>query len=307
MNKQQYIIATEKYIKTLPSSKKSDDTIKSYKKVLNQFCDFLTNDNEITPLTIVEWRTSLYERVSSNTITNYLTVLHAFFESAIRLGIVSSNPVLKEEIPEEQQREYDLLNSREIEQLLSADVPTNLDSKMACRNQAIMVLFLQTGMRNSELRSLRLCDLDFDGCTITIKHGKGDKRRLVPFPSKARELVKAYLESGIRPQIARQNDYLFGTDADENGHSTNGQIWKQFSSQGLCRLVRSYTKNGCQHSVKTHTLRHAAASNWDDKDIPLRDIQRNLGHSNISTTEHIYVTILNNKKSALKVNDALSN
>lgn len=274
---------------------------------MGEFGDFLPNDGDITPTTVVDWRTTLYERVSSNTVTNYLTILHAFFESAVRLGIIESNPVLKEEIPAEKQREYDLLNSHEINQLLTADAPTHLAGKMACRNRAIMVLFLQTGMRNSELRSLRLCDLNFDSCTITIKHGKGNKRRTVPFPVGARELVKIYLESGIRPLTVAQNDYLFGADADEHGHSTNGKIWKPFTSQGLCRLIRSYTKNGCSHSVKTHTLRHAAASLWDDQNVAMRDIQNNLGHSSIMTTEHVYVTILNNKKSALKVNDALAN
>lgn len=306
MNKQQYLSATAKYIQALPSAKKSNDTVKSYSKVLRQFGEYI-KDEEITPATVIEWRTSLYGHVSNNTIANYLTVLHTFFASAERLGLVAENPVLEQEIPEEQQREYDLLNSDEIDLLLNSDVPTNLDSRMQARNQAIVVLLLQTGIRNSELRNLRVKDLDFATCTITIRRGKGDKRRVVSFPPKARELVKAYLNSGIRPQCATDSDWLFGTDADKHGHSTNGQIWKQFSSQGLCRLIRCYTKNGCDHSVKTHTLRHAAASNWDDKGVPMRDIQRNLGHSSMTTTEQIYVSILNNKKSALKVNDALAN
>lgn len=302
------------YLSALKIITTSEHTYVKYESVLNDFTACLEQHyaeqtaDEITPEMILTYQKAIRERgVSINTTIQYLTVLHAFFAWCVAHKFYTEQPIDETDIPEPEEIRYDLLNMDEINQLLTQDAPSRLDSRMQARNQAIVVLLTLSGMRNGELRALRLKDLDFDDGTITITRGKGNKSRSVPFPPKARELVKLYLESGIRPKTATQNDYLFGTDADKKGHSTNGAIWKPFSSQGLCRLVHCYTKNSCNHSVKTHTLRHAAASNWDDKDISMRDIQRNLGHSSITTTEHIYVTILNNKKAALKVNDALAN
>lgn len=302
------------YLSSLRVVTPSEHTYTKYESVLNDFGACLeqhygdTTANEITPEMILSYQQAIHERgVSINTTVQYLTILHAFFGWCVAHKFYAEQPIDETDIPEREEIRYDLLNMDEIDQLLTNDVPSRLDRRMQARNQAIIVLLTLSGMRNGELRALRLKDLDFEDGTITITHGKGNKSRSVPFPLKARELVKLYLDSGIRPATATENDYLFGTDADEHGHSTNGAVWKPFSSQGLCRLVKCYTKNSCNHSVKAHTLRHAAASNWDDKDISMRDIQRNLGHSSITTTEHIYVTILNNKKAALKVNDALAN
>lgn len=301
------------YLSALKVVTPSEHTYKKYDSVLNDFGTCLeqhyptATDAEITPEMILIYQKTIHERgVSINTTIQYLTILHVFFGWCVAHKFYAEQPIAEGDIPEFEQIRYDLLNGDEIDQLLTSDVPTRLDSRMQSRNQAIIVLLTTTGLRNSELRNLRLKDLDFDGGTITVLHGKGNKCRSVTFPPKARTCVKAYLESGIRPTTATENDYLFGTDADEHGHSTNGAVWKPFSSQGLCRLVRCYTKNSCNHSVKTHTLRHAAASLWDDRHVDMRDIQRNLGHSSITTTEHIYVTILNGKKAALKVNDALA-
>ncbi len=62
-----------------------------------------------------------------------------------------------------------------------------------------MVLLLQAGLRSDEVRSLTPADLDFENGAITVRHGKGDKRRTVPFPATARAAMQDYLNSGYAP------------------------------------------------------------------------------------------------------------
>lgn len=305
MNRTDFQKYSEQYIASLPSSKKSDKTVITYGVVLKKFSEYLNKidfDGEISPLTLVNFRTEMYStEVKSNTIAYYLTVLHTFFEWALRMGLTEQNPVQREEIPKLQEIDYDLLSLDEIKKLLT-EFPKGIKHKTALRNRAIVILLVQVGLRNSELRLLPLSALDFEKGCIETRHGKGDKRRVVAFPTLARQLIQEYLKSGVRPSNLSPNDYLFGTDCDENGKTTNGKVWKPFSPQGLLGLVNRYTRLCCGHEVGVHCLRHCAASLWDNLGIEMRDIQNALGHSSISLTEKIYVSVLNKSKSANSIN-----
>lgn len=308
MNRTEYNNFSAQYINTLPSLKKSDLTIRSYKMVLSKFGEYLNglNDGEqqITEITIVNFRSALYSAgVKTNSIANYLIILHGFFEWAIRMKLVNTNPVEIEEIPKQQEVEHDILSLDEIKKVLT-DIPPYINRKTALRNRAIVVLLVQVGLRNAELRTLPLSALDFENGCIKIMHGKGDKQRIVAFPALSRQLVQEYLKSGVRPSNLSPDNYLFGTDADESGHSTDGKIWKAFSSMGLLTLVNRYTRLCCGHQVGVHALRHCAASYWDNLGVKMRDIQTALGHSSIQTTERIYTHILNKSKAANLINQA---
>lgn len=307
MNRTEFEKYSSQYIDTLPSTKKSIKTIQSYSVVLKKFADYLNTlpyDGEIEPITVVNFRTELYStKLKTNTIRYDMTVMHTFFSWAKRMHLIEQNPVEREEIPKEQQIEYNLLSLDEIKTVLT-ELPPRINRKTALRNRAIVILLVQAGLRNSELRMLTPADLDFGNKCIEIKHGKGEKRRVVAFPALARQLVQEYLESAVRPPYLSLNDFLFGTDSDENGFSTNGRIWKPISAQGLLGIVNRYTRLCCGHEVGVHALRHAAASLWDDMGIGMRDIQNALGHAAISTTEKVYVSVLNKSKAANKINVA---
>ena len=309
MKRTEYLSHIDQYINALPSMERSEQTIKAYAVALLSFSIFLKENGieEITPLSVVAWRTDLAEKdTAANTVRQYLLRAHTFFAWCVRMNVLNENPVLLEEIPQPKAIEYSLMELNEIESVLESN-PKNINRKTACRNRAIVILLIQVGLRNSELRSLTPCDLHYEQNTITVRHGKGDKRREVAFPSLAQEAVKEYLKSGIRPRFAKDTDPLFGTDADEHGHSTGGKLWKELSSAALRGIVKRYVKNTSgKEDAYPHLLRHAYASLCDHKNVPLRQIQLTMGHSSPATTDRIYISILDKGKAAQTVNEAFN-
>lgn len=309
MKRTEYRDAVRNYEDALPSAGKSAKTIKSYSIILRKFGEYISGregEAEITSADIIRWRASLFsEHVSNNSIKQYLSVLHGFFNWCMRMHYIDKNPVDAKEIPGASDIDYNLLNMDEINELLWSNKKSKTPHTI--RNRAIVVLLLQTGIRNSELRSLRVSDLDFENSRITVQHGKGDKRRTTCFPALSQEAVKNYLSCGIRPASCKDADYLFGTDAkQEFGKRQCGEEWHQLSSESLLGIVNRYTERVCGHKVGVHTLRHAAASVWDDRGVPMRDIQNALGHSSISTTERVYVKVLNTARAANTITLALN-
>lgn len=314
MNKQQYQTAYTKYLNSLPSMKKSSKTVSTYSLSLRKFDDYLKSvehTGSITPIDVVSFRTELSTTgIKINTVKQYLTALHAFFEYALRMKLVDENPVHLEEIPKAEPIEYDLLTMDEIKTAIAnTTCPKGMARELFARNRAIVLLFLQAGLRNAELRSLTPADLDFEKCTITVKHGKGDKKRMIAFPTAAREAVKEYLGSGVRPGWLTDKDWLFGSDCDKNGHSTYGKEWHQLSSYALLLMIRRYIAGctGKENGVKVHALRHAFASVVAEIGVPIRTVQLALGHSSVQTTEKIYTNVLNRTAVAESINTALDN
>lgn len=310
MTHAEYKKAVGQYLSALPSLNKSERTQEAYRAVLSAFDAFVgkyladgQNGSQIGKLAVVSWRSALAEQNSTNTVHHRLVCLHTFFVWACRMGLCDSNPVDKEEIPELEEIEYDLLTYDEIKEIL-LKMPKGIHAKTSCRNRAIVLLLCMAGLRNSELRNLRLSDLDFDNGTIAVRHGKGDKSRTVAFPALCRTAVQEYLASGVRPESVGVNGLLFGTSADENGHGRTAE-WHEITAQGLLGMVNRYTEKCCGHSVCVHALRHAAASLWDHLNITPSEMQQALGHASVTTTMGIYRHVLKSDKAAKSINAAL--
>lgn len=303
MNRTEYLKAKDAYISALPSMDKSAMTIRTYDLALRKYADFLKDDEQTTPLSVVKWRTALFDSgIKPNTIRQYSLCLHGFFDWCIRMNLTRENPVKIEEIPREIDRTYDLLNLSEIETLLAARPPVS--RKTMFRNYTITVMLILTGLRNQELRMLTPKDLDFERGTILVSResAKGSKERQAAFPRQVQEVVKTYLEQ-IRPQELSDDDYLFGSYADDEGGTSKSTEWHALASTSLTRLVKNWVRKRTGHlNIGSHDLRHAYASYAAEKGVPLRALSLSMGHASERTTSKIYISILDKSSAAQTVN-----
>ena len=144
------------------------------------------------------------------------------------------------------------------------------------RERAMLELFYGTGLRNSELRYLRMGQLDLSRGLLRIDHGKGGKGRVVPLGEEALAWLEEYLAQ-VRPSLVQSPDHdlVFpGLIAREIGR---GQLAKLFQ-----RLGR---EAGLEKTVTPHVLRHSCATHMLRRGASIRHLQTLLGHSCLDTTQ----------------------
>lgn len=302
-----------RWIATEKAMKQSAHTIKAYDLAWRKLGEFLSksNETEITPLVLNEWKVDLLNSgLANNTVNLYMGSISRFLSWCVRMKVIAENPMDEVEIPKYTMEKQTIPTKSEILKLINHR-PYILSSKKPIRNHAIVGLICLTGLRSDELRSLRLGDCDFEKEFILVRNGKGGKERKVPFPKKARELIREYLRSGLRPDWCTDEDYLFGSGNADDGqeglepNETKVKEWHKMDASVLGRIVKSYGKRVIGKNIHPHTLRHCAASLWDDADVSMRDVQKALGHSSITTTERVYMHILDDTKATSVINDAL--
>jgi integrase/recombinase XerD len=165
-----------------------------------------------------------------------------------------------------------VLTSDEVESLL--DQP-DASRPLGLRDKAILELIYATGLRVSELTSMRLDQLHLDA-GYAVARGKGDKERLVPMGDWANEALIDYLRKG-RPKLMRfnQEQTVF-----LNHHG------KGLSRQGVWKNIKRYAlQAGIGKSISPHMLRHSFATHLLENGADLRSLQALLGHADISTTQ----------------------
>jgi site-specific recombinase XerD len=165
----------------------------------------------------------------------------------------------------------DLLTRLEVEALLAAcsrRAPTGI------RNRVILALAWRSGLRIGEVLALRPKDVDVEAGTVTVQHGKGDRRRVVGVDAGTLALVEDWLV--VRKSLPRRQDApLFMTLG-------GGAIDPSYVRHLLPRLAR---KAGIEKRVHAHGLRHAFAVELDREGAPMPVIRDLLGHSSVATTD----------------------
>ncbi|HXG52272.1 MAG TPA: site-specific tyrosine recombinase XerD [candidate division Zixibacteria bacterium] len=164
------------------------------------------------------------------------------------------------------------LSEEEIRLLLDQPDPRR---PLGLRDQAMLELLYASGLRVSELISLRLPQLDLEGDYLVVQ-GKGSKVRAVPFGRWAKERLLRYLAEG-RPRLlkGRSSSALF---INRSG--------RPLTRQGFWKLIKGYARAaGLQKKISPHTLRHSFATHLLERGADLRSVQSMLGHADISTTQ----------------------
>src|SRR3954451_19992742 len=171
------------------------------------------------------------------------------------------------------------LSLEEVDRLLEQPDPA---TPRGLRDKALIELLYATGLRVSELISLRAGDLNLDDGYLTCI-GKGDKQRMVPLGHEAADWVRRYMREG-RPALLRKKSspWLFANARDGGSLSRVG-FWKVLKQYGV--------KAGISRDLSPHVLRHSFATHLLERGADLRMIQMMLGHADLSTTQ-IYTHVL---------------
>jgi len=171
------------------------------------------------------------------------------------------------------------LDLEEVDRLLAQPDPS---TPRGTRDKALIELLYATGLRVTELLSLKAGDISLDAGYLTCI-GKGDKQRIVPIGHAAADWVRRYVAEA-RPALlkGRKSNWLF----------VNAKGGTQLSRVGFWKVLKEYgIKAGVSRGLSPHVLRHSFATHLLDRGADLRAIQMMLGHADLSTTQ-IYTHVL---------------
>lgn len=265
----------------------SYNTIVSYERDLNQYLAYLDNRgihelSQIDRFVIMDFLTFLKEEnKSSTTIIRMVSSLRKFHQFLRQERHTDTDPMQYIDTPKKRQSLPKTLSIEEVEKIIEAPDTTTV---LGIRDRAILEVMYATGLRVTELITLKLSDLHLTiGLLKTL--GKGDKERIVPLGDQAIDWINTYLEKS-RPELAIKNK----SDATNDVLFLNYQ-GKPFSRQGIWKNLKIYvTEVGIEKDVTPHTLRHSFATHLLENGADLRIVQELLGHADISTTQ-IYTHI----------------
>lgn len=236
--------------------------------------------------------------LSPRSVARRLSCFKQFFGFLFAEGIRNDDPTSSLDSPRQGARLPKYLSEQEVDALLAE--ARRGESPKDLRRTAMLEIFYATGLRVSELASLPLAAVA-RGRPILIVRGKGNKERMVPIGTPAREAITAYMEvrESFLPAGKTSSPFLFPART-KAGHVSRGTI-----SGALKDLA---IKAGISVSrVSPHVLRHSFASHLLAHGADLRSLQQMLGHADISTTQ-IYTHVLDERlRDLVESNHPLAN
>ncbi len=269
----------------------SKNTVKSYKRDITQFCNFLqklnqeTKINKVNSLYIKKWIIDLsLSKNSKKTLARKVSSLKSFFKFAQKKDILSNNPTEMIKPPKIESKLPKYLNVDEVFSVIEINPDPN--TYQSVRDTAMLELLYSSGLRVSELTGITINDINFDLEIIKVK-GKGNKERIVPVGKKALDAINEYLKIRKNLKMPVNTSHLF--------LNKYGKPLSPRTVQNL--MVKRRLSTGIRTDATPHTLRHTMATHLLESGADLRSIQEMLGHSSLSTTQkytHLDITKLTN-------------
>lgn len=272
----------------------SPNTIKSYSGDIERFQRYLSkNGKTLTSFSkeeIVDFFDSMKaEGLSIPSITRMLSSIRGLCKYLLIEGIISDDPSENLQSPKKWQTLPKALSLKEIMELLNVKEETIKHRSLQrsaltkteilhLRDSTMLELLYSSGLRVSELISLKVADVDFTAGFLRVI-GKGSKERVVPINQRVVESLKTYIKTA-RPILLKEknSEYLFIT--------FRGSL---MTRQRFFQTIRSYGKV-LGIKLSPHTLRHSFATHMLEGGADLRSLQKMLGHSDISSTQ-IYTKV----------------
>jgi len=254
------------------------NTVESYSRDLRKFADFAENLEILDPgrvdsILVISFLLHLKDNgLSSRSTARTLSALRTFFRYLTREQIISADPTVNIESPKMRPHLPSVLSIGEVDALLGKP---DVETGRGLRDRAMLEVLYATGVRVSELVSLKLGNINLD-VGYLLAFGKGAKERVVPLGETAQEYLKTYLLAS-RPVLlrGRTSAHLF----------LNGR-GERLSRQAFWKIVKRYAlQAGIRKKLSPHTLRHSFATHLLERGADLRSVQMMLGHADISTTQ----------------------
>jgi integrase/recombinase XerD len=256
----------------------SERTLAAYQRDLGKLFRFLQGRGRSDPGTItsMDLREFVYELNDSglapSSIRRAISSLRTYFAFLLEEGLLTSDPSERLESPRAGRPLPEVLSVEEVLRMLESPAP---DHSMYWRDRSILEVLYATGVRVSELVTLKLVDLELEEGFCTV-FGKGSKERMVPLGSPARGALERYLRE-VRPSLDRGRG--------------RGVVFLNLRGNPLTRMTiwnlvrKAALEAGIHRSVSPHTLRHTFATHLPEGGADLAAVQELLGHADISTTQ----------------------
>jgi integrase/recombinase XerC len=254
----------------------SSHTTLAYQTDLEQFLQFLIiqfevdNLNKATTQMIRSWLASLMElNVTPRSVIRKISTLKSFYKYLMRNELIEKSPMEKISSPKTSKKLPVFVENASIQKLFESNFDLFEDSQDGKRDKLILLTFYSTGIRLSELRSLRISDIDLYNQQIKVL-GKRNKERIIPITAELTNEIGSYLnEKGIT------GIFLF---EDNTG--------KQLSPRWVYGMVHKYLSQVSTIEKRSpHVLRHTYATHLLNKGAELNGIKELLGHANLSATQ----------------------
>ena len=258
----------------------SKNSLSAYRRDLTLFAHWLELDSECTKsiYQVVEADLTAYMASKrddkASTANRRLTVFKRFYRYALRQHLVEQDPCLKLRAAKQAQRFPKVLSEEQITTLLNT--PDTAEA-LGLRDRTMLELMYASGLRVSEIVSLKTVALGLNEGVVRVVNGKGGKERLVPFGAEAGDWLRRYLQEA-RPVL------LEGKTCQEvfvGRHTGSG-----LTRQAFWSIIKRYAQLAdIKVPLSPHTLRHAFATHLLNHGADLRVVQLLLGHADISTTQ----------------------
>lgn len=264
-------------------------TINSYLKDIEEFQNFLKTNGFGTLLKISNnipryYLAFMNEKYASRSVARKLSSLRSFYNFLLREEVIEANAFGNTTTPKIEKTLPKLIYEEEIDNMFSAIDEQTIIGK---RDYAILELLYGTGIRVSELTSLRIQDIDYYNNNIIVI-GKGSKERYVPFHMGVKEALSNYINFS-------RNELLKKAETEHTDILFLNFRGKPLTPRGVRVILNNLNEAAMNtNNISPHMLRHSFATTLLNNGADLRSVQELLGHQNLSTTQ-IYTHISKEK------------
>lgn len=279
--------AIEQFITYLHNVKKTSvNTELSYRRDLKKLFLFLRSKGltdlvDVKKEDLEEYVASMKEQhFATATVSRNIASMKAFFHFLCQEKLIEKDISESLKAPKIEKKMPEILTTEEVVRLL--EQPSG-DSPKEVRDKAMLELLYATGIRVTELITLKISEVNLPMSFIVCRDAH--KERAIPFGMAAKNALIKYLTEARDQMVEdKSSDILFANCSGS-----------PMSRQGFWKLIKYYSKKaGITADITPHTLRHSFAAHLVENGADLRSVQEMLGHSDISTTQ-IYANMNHNR------------